>query len=156
MITNMNKRLLIGLLFISCNLLFSVSVMAQTITNGSKWWDGSVLYTAKVAASGDVTMNGIDAHEGGFRFMLSKDPSKQGRYTLTTDNPDAYMPYVAMTLFNMALLYANKGELADAEEKAKESLEKFQRMAALSHAAYDKDVENATNLLAGIQAAKES
>ena len=66
--------------------------MAQTITNGSKWWDGSVLYTAKVAASGEVTMNGIDAHEGGFRFMLSKDPSKQGRYILTTDNPDAYMP----------------------------------------------------------------
>ena len=92
MITNMNKRLLISLLFISCNLLFSVSAMAQTIQNGSKWWDGSVLYTAQVAASGEVTMNGIDAHEGGFRFMLSKDPSKQGRYTLTTDHPDAYMP----------------------------------------------------------------
>ena len=65
---------------------------AQTIQNGSKWWDGSVLYTAKVDASGEVTMNGIDAHEGGFRFMLSKVQGKQGRYTLTTDNPDAYMP----------------------------------------------------------------
>ncbi|MBR4731110.1 MAG: YARHG domain-containing protein [Prevotella sp.] len=66
--------------------------MAQTIQNGSKWWDGSVLYTAKVAASGEVTMNGVDAHEGGFRFMLAKEQGKQGRYTLTTDNPDAYMP----------------------------------------------------------------
>ncbi len=78
------------------------------------------------------------------------------RRELAKKNPDAYMPDVAMTLFNMALLYANKGELADAEEKAKESLEKFQQMAALSHAAYDKYVENATNLLADIQAAKES
>ena len=69
-----------------------IDIQAQTILNGSKWWDGSVLYTAKVAASGEVTMNGIDAHEGGFRFMLAKDPAKQGRYTLTTDNPDAYMP----------------------------------------------------------------
>ena len=65
---------------------------AQTIQNGSKWWDGSVLYTAQVNASGEVTMNGVDAHEGGFRFMLSKVQGKQGRYTLTTDNPDAYMP----------------------------------------------------------------
>lgn len=69
-----------------------MGVQAQTIQNGSKWWDGSVLYTASVDASGEVTMNGIDAHEGGFRFMLAKTPGKQGRYTLTTDNPDAYMP----------------------------------------------------------------
>ena len=75
---------------------------------------------------------------------------------LAKKNPDAYMPSVANILFNMALLHAVKGELADAEEKAKESLEKSQRMAALSHAAYDKDVEEAKNLLADIQAAKES
>jgi len=88
MMTMTNRRLLMAVSAI----LFSISAVAQTITNGSKWWDGSVLYTAKVAASGEVTMNGVDAHEGGFRFMLSKDPVKQGRYTLTTDNPDAYMP----------------------------------------------------------------
>ena len=78
-------------IMILCLCVF-IDIQAQTIQNGSKWWDGSVLYTAKVDASGEVTMNGIDAHEGGFRFMLSKYPGKQGRYTLTTDNPDAYMP----------------------------------------------------------------
>ena len=84
------KRLLTVILFTIICSLFTVS--AQTIQNGSKWWDGSVLYTAKVDASGEVTMNGVDAHEGWFRFMLAKTPGKQGRYTLTTDNPDAYMP----------------------------------------------------------------
>jgi len=83
------KRLLFILFTIHCTLF---TLNAQTIRSGSKWWDGSVLYTAKVDASGEVTMNGVDAHEGGFRFMLAKDPTKQGRYTLTTDNPDAYMP----------------------------------------------------------------
>lgn len=82
------KRLLLILFTIH----FSLFASAQQIKDGSKWWDGSVLYTAKVDASGKVTMNGIDAHEGGFRFMLSKESGKQGRYTLTTDNPDAYMP----------------------------------------------------------------
>ncbi|MBP5714681.1 MAG: YARHG domain-containing protein [Prevotella sp.] len=83
------KKLLSVISFCLCALM---GVQAQTIQNGSKWWDGSVLYTASVDASGEVTMNGIDAHEGGFRFMLAKTPGKQGRYTLTTDNPDAYMP----------------------------------------------------------------
>ena len=81
-----------GLLFICCYLLFSLSTTAQTIQDGSKWWDGSVLYTANVNASGEVAMNGIDAHEGGFRFILAQEQGKQGRYTLTTDHPDAYMP----------------------------------------------------------------
>ncbi len=83
------KRLLTIMTLCLCALC---GLQAQTIQNGSQWWDGSVLYTASVDASGEVTMNGVDAHEGGFLFMLAKTPGKQGRYTLTTDNPDAYMP----------------------------------------------------------------
>ena len=39
-------------------------VQAQTIQNASNWWDGSVLYTAKVVGN-NVTMSGIGEHEGG-------------------------------------------------------------------------------------------
>lgn len=92
------RRLLIMMVLCLCVI---VDIQAQTIQSGSNWWDGSVLYTAKVDASGEVTMNGIDAHEGGFRFMLSKVQGKQGRYTLTTDNPDAYMPVRAQLGWNV-------------------------------------------------------
>lgn len=54
---------------------------------------------------------------------------------------------LSQTLYNKY-----KGELTEAEEK---SLELYQRMAELSHAAFDKDVEEAKNLLARIQEARK-
>ncbi len=68
-----------------------IGLQAQTIQNGSKWWDGSVLYTATVDASGSVKMNGIDAHEGGFTFWLSKAQGT-GEYKLGTDANAGYLP----------------------------------------------------------------
>ena len=56
-------------------------IQAQTIQNNSKWWDGSVLYTAKVVGN-QVTMNGISEHEGGFKFELIKVEGKQGEYLM--------------------------------------------------------------------------
>jgi hypothetical protein len=72
------KRLVVTLFAINCSLFTS---FAQTIQNGSRWWDGSVLYTASVAGD-KVTMNGIGEHEGGFRFELTKVAGKQGEYIL--------------------------------------------------------------------------
>ena len=63
-------------------------VQAQSVQNGSKWWDGSVLYTAKVSGN-TVRMEGIGEHEGGFRFELTKVASKQGEYVLTGDEYEA-------------------------------------------------------------------
>ena len=63
-------------------------VQAQTIQNGSKWFDGSVLYTAKVQGNA-VTMEGIDEHEGGFRFHLTKVDGKNGEYILTGSEEEA-------------------------------------------------------------------
>lgn len=64
-------------------------VQAQTIQNGSKWWDGSVLYTAKVSGSA-VTLNGVDAHEGGYRLeMVKPDGAKAGEYVLTNPGENA-------------------------------------------------------------------
>ena len=56
-------------------------VQAQTIQNNSRWWDGSVLYTAKVVGN-KVTMTGISENEGGFKFELNKVEGKQGEYLL--------------------------------------------------------------------------
>ncbi len=67
-----------------------LGLQAQVIQNGSRWWDGSVLYTAKVDAYGDVTMEGIDAHEGGFIFRMAKSKDMPGRYQLAADMPDAF------------------------------------------------------------------
>ena len=58
-----------------------MGVQAQTIQNGSMWWDGSVLYTANVDGN-HVSMEGIGEHEGGFRFELIKVEGKQGEYVL--------------------------------------------------------------------------
>ena len=67
-------------------------MQAQTIKSGQKFWDGSVLYTASIDEYGTVMMDGIGPHEGGFRFHLSKDLSKEGRYSLSADAPDAILP----------------------------------------------------------------
>lgn len=91
MITNVHRRLLTGLTTVFC-LLFASTALAQAIRNGQKFWDGSVLYTAKVTDNGTVMMSGIGQHEGGFRFQLSKDYSKEGRYCLSADAPDAILP----------------------------------------------------------------
>lgn len=66
-------------------------VQAQTIRNGSKWWDGSELYTASVDKDGDVVMEGVNLHEGGFKFQLTKAEAP-GMYYLTGDSPDAVLP----------------------------------------------------------------
>ena len=69
------------------------------------------------------------------------------RRGLAAKSPDAYLPKVAMTLYNMALLYIKKEELSTAETMAQESLEKYKIMAELSHAAFDSDVKDAEQLL---------
>ena len=66
------------------------------------------------------------------------------RRDLAATNPDAYLPYVAGTLYNMAL-YTD--DLETAETMAQESLEKYKIMAELSHAAFDSDVKDAEQLL---------
>lgn len=69
-------------------LLTSVGVQAQTIQNGSKWWDGAVLYTAKVQGNA-VKMNGVGEHKGGYSFELTKIEGKNGEYILTGKDEEA-------------------------------------------------------------------
>jgi len=67
-------------------------IQAQTIRNGQKFWDGSVLYTASIDQRGVVSMEGIGPHEGGFRFKLLKEPDKQGEYVIASDAADVILP----------------------------------------------------------------
>ena len=53
---NMKRLVTVVLLFtIHCSLF---TTTAQTVKNGSRWWDGKRLYTATVDDGGNVTMNG--------------------------------------------------------------------------------------------------
>lgn len=85
----MMKKALVSIFVMA---LAAMVAQAQTIRSGSKWWDGSVLYTAKVDEFGKVAMEGIGAHEGGFRFSLSKVEDYKSPYCLSADAPDAILP----------------------------------------------------------------
>lgn len=78
------------------------------------------------------------------------------RHQLATKNPDAYLPDVATTLFHIALFHLKKKNLPAAETAALESLEKYRIMAEKSHAAFDKDVKDAEELLERIRKEKEA
>ena len=76
------KKLLVTLLLILFQLSCALNMTAQTIMDGSKWWDGMNLYTAQVDAAGDVRM--VSESDGSNSFKLKK--ATQG-YTLAADTP---------------------------------------------------------------------
>lgn len=76
------KKLLVTLLLILFQLSCALNMTAQTIMDGSKWWDGMNLYTAQVDAAGDVRM--VSESDGSNSFKLKK--ATQG-YTLAADSP---------------------------------------------------------------------
>ena len=78
------------------------------------------------------------------------------RRQLADKIPDAYLPDVAQTLYNMALLHLARKEYPAAEAAALESLEKYRIMAEKSHAAFDPYVKKAEELLERIRKAKEA
>ena len=78
------------------------------------------------------------------------------RQKLADKYPNAYLHKVAQTLHNMAFLYLDRKEYPAAEVAALESLEKYRIMAEKSHAAFDKDVKDAEELLERIRKAKEA
>ena len=81
------KKLLVTLLLILFQLSCALNMTAQTIMDGSKWWDGMNLYTAQVDATGDVRM--VSESDGNDSFKLKK--VTQGNYTLAADSPTGKM-----------------------------------------------------------------
>ena len=66
-----------SLMIILC-LCALLSVQAQNISNGSKWWSGSDLYTATVRAGGVVYFQGSDYNE----LTIEKVGDKAGTYKI--------------------------------------------------------------------------
>jgi len=72
-------------------LLTICSTQAQTIKDGSRWWDGVRLYTAQVDDSGNVRMDGESVDMGGDSFRLIKVADKEGHYTLASTNKNNWI-----------------------------------------------------------------
>lgn len=51
----------------------AISLKAQTITDGSHWFDGRVLYTAHILDSGEIFFDAPENTEGTFCFSLRKE-----------------------------------------------------------------------------------
>ena len=80
------------LLFILFTIHLSLfTATAQTIKNGSRWWDGERLYTATVDEAGNVKMNGESVDMGGDSFLLNKVDGVEGRYTLASANSHGWI-----------------------------------------------------------------
>ena len=82
------KRLLLLLFTIHCSLF---TLQAQTIKNGSRWWDGQRLYTATVDQEGNARMEGESVDMGGDSFLLNKVDGREGRYTLASTNSHGWI-----------------------------------------------------------------
>ena len=59
---------------------------------------------------------------------------------LAKENPDSYLPYVAGTLNNLAVLHNKKNELAKSEENYNEALGIYRKLAEENPAVYEIDV----------------
>lgn len=87
-----NNGLLAKVIVVLFTLNLSVLISyAQTIKDGSRWWDGERLYTAYVDDNGDVRMEGESLEMGGDRFLLKKDQQTEGRYSLAPGNSQGWL-----------------------------------------------------------------
>lgn len=82
------------LLIITISVLFSVISYAQTIEDGSKWWDGKNLYRACVSDPNEAFFELVN-EEGDYKFFLSKIPGLAGTYTLEPSNTAYEAPFRA-------------------------------------------------------------
>lgn len=96
------------ILFVFCwSILSSCAMHAQVIPAGSKWFDGSVLYTAHTRAGGQyIFFDGISANEGGFQFTLERLASKKGQYKLIPSAQADDAPFRAQ--FNWHVQYVRQ------------------------------------------------
>ena len=74
--------------------------------------------------------------------------------SMAEDNPEGYLPHVAMTLNNLAVLQTDKNEFVAAEGAYQEALTIRRRLAEINPQAYMPDVAQSLNNLARLQQAK--
>ncbi|MBR5352176.1 MAG: tetratricopeptide repeat protein, partial [Bacteroidales bacterium] len=86
-------------------------------------------------------------------FSKAKDKYEKAltiRRQLAAQNPDAYLPYVAMTLNNLAVLHSDTNQLQEAEEEYNEALSIRRQLADKNPDAYLPDVAMILNNLANL------
>ena len=101
------KRLLFGLSLVLLQAICCLTIKAQGIENGSKWWDGIRLYTAQIDEVGDVRMIGESEEWGGDSFKLKKDKLRPGNYLLASDNPSGKLPIRGKVGFRVDYIQSN-------------------------------------------------
>lgn len=88
---NMKKILMMAVMLVLAMTAAAPLATAQTIENGSRWWDGQRLYTATVDDDGNVRMDGESEDMGGDSFLLKKVDGKDGQYTLASTNSHGWI-----------------------------------------------------------------
>ena len=96
-----------------------VGVQAQTIKNGDRFFDGSVLWTASVGYGGTVELEGTDANGDGYRIALIS-PDEKGYYHVFTRtgaialriNEMAAVRYVNKEAMHFLAFLNGKGQIA--------------------------------------------
>ena len=83
--------LLIGL----CYLFSTADVEAQVVQTNSKWWDGSVLYNAKLRMGNTVFFEGVDASGNTYEFTIEREGDTPGMYKLTPSRQADNAPWGA-------------------------------------------------------------
>ena len=101
------KRLLFGLSLVLLQAICCLTIKAQGIENGSKWWDGIRLYTAQIDEVGDVRMIGESEEWGGDSFKLKKDKLRPGNYLLASDNSSGKLPIRGKVGFRVDYIQSN-------------------------------------------------
>lgn len=76
------KRI-ISFIIVFCSL---VGVYAQSITEGTMWFDGKVIYTAHILDNGEIYFSAEENADGVYAFSLRKQNFAEGEYMLIPSN----------------------------------------------------------------------
>ncbi|MBQ4524888.1 MAG: hypothetical protein IJA00_02275, partial [Bacteroidaceae bacterium] len=94
------------ILFILIALCAYIGINAQAITEGTKWFDGKVLYTAHILDNGEIYFDAIENTNGVYAFSLRRMTHAPGEYMLIPSNMIDDAPFRAQ--FGWRVQYIRK------------------------------------------------
>ena len=94
------------ILFILIALCAFIGINAQAITEGTKWFDGKVLYTAHILDNGEIYFDAVENTDGVYAFSLRRMSHAPGEYMLIPSNMIDDAPFRAQ--FGWRVQYIRK------------------------------------------------
>lgn len=94
------------ILFILIALCGFIEINAQAITEGTKWFDGKVLYTAHILDNGEIYFDAVENTDGVYAFSLRRMSHAPGEYMLIPSNMIDDAPFRAQ--FGWRVQYIRK------------------------------------------------